>query len=195
MSSTGNNASSSSNSTGEGGATNNDNQDNIPGFSSDEGTTSSDNGRPVTPTTAAGRPIEDWEREELIKESQNIRNMRWWFFLVFSGIALISFFLLPIEVYLYVNNGLITLISDDSATRRYAIISMNVIFAVAGAVPLTIFITLSKLFRKNIEDEKSSDKKEDKDKNENISDAIKTIISTLSTIVKNVKDAWKGGIK
>ncbi|MEG3350375.1 hypothetical protein [Novacetimonas sp. GS1] len=196
MSSNSENASSSSKNLGKDDASNTDEQDDIPGYSTDSGDTHDDSARPVAPTDDAGRPISDLERAELLKENEDIRGTRRVFFLMFGIIAFGSFLAIPFEVYSYINNGLEKISQRNTTASLYAIISVNVIFAVVGAVPLTIFITLAQLFKK-----KSNDKNDEKTssinvkKPENISDSIKSLISTLSFIVKNVKDAWKDGMK
>jgi len=190
------NASSSSEKTGEDDAFKSDNQDDIPGYSADSGDATRDAARPVAPINDAGFPISDLERQEFLKENQSIRKIRWIFFIAFGAISFALFSALPFEANHYINKTLKTIAENNTRSSLYAIVSANVIFAVVGAVPLTIFITLSQIFKKGStskNDEKTSsinDKKSD-----NIAQSITTLISTLAVIVKGVKEAWKKGMK
>ncbi|GAN64247.1 hypothetical protein AIN02nite_11480 [Acetobacter indonesiensis] len=98
-------------------------------------------------------------------------------FMIISGIELLC---LPIAIILMLRTEeYLSIISQDNSR---AMISSGLMVALAGAIPLTIFVTLAKMIHKN-EAPKSENNQEQK-----LTTALTALFSALSDTVVKIKD-------
>ncbi|GBQ52980.1 hypothetical protein AA0313_0107 [Acetobacter indonesiensis NRIC 0313] len=134
----------------------------------------------VAPKPLPVQTITPDEVKDAIEEAKEIRFLRRWLFMAFMIISGIELLCLPIAIILMLRTEeYLSIISQDNSR---AMISSGLMVALAGAIPLTIFVTLAKMIHKN-EAPKSENNQEQK-----LTTALTALFSALSDTVVKIKD-------
>ncbi|MCI1438529.1 MAG: hypothetical protein LKI03_09680 [Acetobacter indonesiensis] len=132
---------------------------------------------PKPPPVQTVTPDEIKDALEEAKEIRFLRRCLFMGFLVISGLELL--FLPCAIIYMLRTEEYIDVVSQDNSR---AMIASGLMVALAGAIPLTIFVTLAKMIHKN-EAAKSENNQEQK-----LTTALTSLFSALSDTVTKIKD-------
>lgn len=126
------------------------------------------------------QPITPDEVKDALEEAKEIRFLRRWLFAIFLGISGFELLCLPVAIiYMLRTEEYLDAVSQDNSR---AMIASGLMVALAGAIPLTIFVTLAKMIHKN-EAPKSENNQEQK-----LTTALTSLFSALSDTVTKIKD-------